>query len=362
MRVLTVNAGSSSLKLAVLAGDEALAAEELEVSGDGLDEDRLAEALRGMDGIDAVGHRVVHGGHHLTGPVRVDARIREELGALVDLAPLHQPKSLRALDAVGRALPGVPAVACFDTAFFAGLPAGAATYALPREWRERYGLRRFGFHGLSHAWASSRAAQLAGGRAGSRVVVAHLGSGCSLSAVVDGRAVDTTMGFTPLEGLVMGTRSGTVDPGLLLWLEEHEGIPPREVADSLEHRSGLLGLCGTADMREVLRRAAGRDADAALALDTWVHRVVTGVGAMAAAAGGLDVLVFTGGVGERAAPVRRLVAARLEFLGVRVDDDANDLADGGTDADIGAGEARVLVVRVREDVEIARQVRQVLGG
>lgn len=362
MRVLTVNAGSSSLKLSLLAGDDALATEELEVSGDGLDEDRLAAALGGMDGIDAVGHRVVHGGHHLTGPVRIDEGVREQLGRLVDLAPLHQPKSLRALDAVGRALPGVPAVACFDTAFFAGLPAAAATYALPREWRERYGLRRFGFHGLSHAWASARAREIAGGSAGLRVVVAHLGSGCSLSAVVDGRAMDTTMGFTPLEGLVMGTRSGTVDPGLLLWLEEHEGMPPQEVADALEHRSGLLGLCGTADMREVLRRVGKRDADAGLALDTWVHRVVTGVGAMAASAGGLDVLVFTGGVGERAAPVRRLVAARLGFLGVRVDDEANDRADGGADADIGAGAARVLLVRAREDLEIARQVREVLGG
>jgi acetate kinase len=160
----------------------------------------------------------------------------------------------------------------------------------------------------------------------------------------------------------MGTRSGTVDPGLLLWLEEHEGLPPQEVADALEHRSGLLGLCGTADMREVLRRAGEGEADAVLALDTWVHRVVTGIGAMAAAAGGMDVLVFTGGVGERAAPVRRLVAPRLGFLGVRVDDDANDRADGGTDADIGAGDARVLVVRAREDVEISRQVRQVLGS
>ena len=182
----------------------------------------------------------------------IDAVIEQRLRELVDLAPLHQPKSLRGLEAARRLLPEVPHVACFDTAFHATLPPEAYTYALPREWRERRGVRRYGFHGLSHAWAAGRAAEMAPGS--HRVVTCHLGAGASLAAVLDGRSVDTTMGFTPLDGLVMATRSGSVDPGLITWLEEYEGLAPHEVADALEHRSGLLGLAGTADMRELLNR------------------------------------------------------------------------------------------------------------
>jgi acetate kinase len=292
--------------------------------------------------------------------------VTARLEALTDLAPLHQPKSLAALASVQAVLPGLPAVACFDTAFHASIPAAAATYALPREWRQRWELRRYGFHGLSHSYCSRRASDLAGpGGGGSAVVTCHLGAGASLAAVRDGVSVDTTMGFTPLEGLVMATRSGTVDPGLVLWLEEHVGTPPAELAATLEHRSGLLGLAGTADMRAVVAGAGGGVADARLALDVYVHRLRAGIAAMAAALGGLDTLVFTGGVGENAPEVRAEAAAGLGFLGVDVDPALNQASGApGGDREIGRPGARVrsFVIAAREDIEIARQVRTTLGA
>jgi acetate kinase len=382
VRVLVVNAGSSSLKLTLLANprprgcaqagdgeDATIATRELAAPRAHVDPAALREALRaGLGEADAVGHRIVHGGERFRQAVRIDAGVQAQLRALVDLAPLHQPKSLAALDAVSEALPSLPAVACFDTAFHATLPAAAATYALPAQWRERWGLRRYGFHGLSHAWVARRAPQLLQrGATGLRIVSCHLGAGASLCAIADGRSLDTTMGFTPLEGLVMATRSGSVDPGLLLWLLEHAQMSARELADALEHSSGLLGLAGSADMREILVRAQPDDRSAAgqrarLALDTYVHRLRAGIAAMTAALGGIDALVFTGGVGEHAAQVRARAAAGLGFLGVALDDAGNAGAHG--DAEIGADGApvRTLVVSAREDIEIARQVRTLLSG
>src|SRR5664279_4690392 len=250
MRILVVNAGSSSLKLRVLDPDDrVVGAEDLPAPRGQADIVALARAIEGFGAVDAVGHRIVHGGTLYARPVRIDREVVERLRTLTDLAPLHQPKSLAALEAVTASLPDVPAVACFDTAFHAAMPAAASTYAIPPEWRKRWDLRRFGFHGLSHAYASGRAAELAGrGREELRIVTCHLGAGASLAAVARGVSVDTTMGFTPLEGLVMATRSGSIDPGLLLWLEEHVGMPPSELASTLEHRSGLLGLTGSSDM------------------------------------------------------------------------------------------------------------------
>jgi acetate kinase len=360
MRVLVVNAGSSSLKLRVLdAGDELAESRDAPARPD---PGELEKLLAGMGRVDAVGHRIVHGGTDLTEPVRIDAAIEARLRGLTELAPLHQPQSLAALDAVTTALPDVPAVACFDTAFHAGMPAAAATYALPRAWRERWSLRRFGFHGLSHAYAARRAAELVGRPLDDlRVVTCHLGSGASVTAVRRGRSVDTTMGFTPLEGVVMATRSGSVDPGLVLWLQRRGGLSPDEVSDALEHRSGLVGLAGSADMRRVLEATARGDGDATLAVEVYVHRLCAAVAAMAAAAQGLDVLVFTGGVGENAPEVRRLACERLGWLGVGVDPAGN--AAGGGDRDVSAAGAtvRTLVVAAREDLEIARQVRRVLA-
>jgi acetate kinase len=364
VRVLVVNAGSSSLKLRVLHPDDTVAATiDLPAARNVLDDDAVAQAIGDLGVIDAVGHRIVHGGTDFSEPVVIDARVEERLRALTDLAPLHQPKSLAALDVVKRVLPEIPAVACFDTAFHATMPAAASTYALPAEWRRRWNLRRYGFHGISHAYASRRAAEFLGRpRVGLRVVTCHLGAGASLAAVEDGRSVDTTMGFTPLEGLVMATRSGSVDPGLVLWLEEHVGTPPSELAAALEHRSGLRGLAGTEDMRKVLARARAGDPDSRLALDVYVHRLRGAIAAMAAAMNGLDALVFTGGVGENTPEVRLLAGDGLAFLGVKVDPDRNIVGEG--DREIGADVTRVraLVVEAREDLEIAREVRRVLAS
>jgi acetate kinase len=302
----------------------------------------------------------VHGGTEFVEPVVIDDEVVRRLEALSDLAPLHQPKSLHGLELARTALPGVPAVACFDTAFHAHIPPAASTYALPREWRTRWALRRFGFHGLSHSYASRRAAELLGRPLDElRVVTCHLGAGASLAAVRGGRSVDTTMGFTPLEGLVMATRSGSVDPGLILWLEEHVGMPPSELAFTLEHRSGLQGLAGSPDMRAVLAAEADGDDEARLAVEVYLHRLRAEIAAMAAALDGMDVLVFTGGVGENSPEIRSRAAAGLAFLGVAVDAGRNEAAR--PDADIGNGRVRTLVVGAREDLEIARGVRSALA-
>ena len=363
MRVLVVNAGSSSLKLSVVGeNDELILSENLPSPRGSVDADELHATLERAGRLDAVGHRIVHGGSEFVEPVLIDERVVRRLHALSDLAPLHQPKSLHGLEIVSRGLPNVPAVACFDTAFHARMPEAAATYALPPEWRKRWDLRRFGFHGLSHAYASRRAAELAGREIeGFRVVTCHLGAGAALAAVAGGISVDTTMGFTPLEGLVMATRSGSIDPGLLLWLEEHVGMPPSELASTLEHRSGLLGLTGSADMRTILAAEAAGNREATLAIEVYLHRLRAGVAAMTAAMDGLDALAFTGGVGERSAAVRERAAAGLSFLGVALDGRAN--ADPQLDAEIGAAGAavRTFVIEAREDLEIARGVRRVLG-
>lgn len=363
MRVLVVNAGSSSLKLSLLdERDQQVAEAELPAPQGRFQMDEVRSALAEMDGIDAVGHRVVHGGDRYTRSVLLEQAVEDHLRSLADFAPLHEPAAVAAIDAVAGVLPGVPAVCCFDTAFHTTMPAAAATYAVPREWRERWALRRYGFHGLSHAYASTRAAELLQQpAAGLRVVTCHLGAGASLAAVREGRSVDTTMGFTPLEGLVMATRSGTVDPGLILWLLQQGGLAPAEVGEALEHRSGLWALAGTADMREVVAASSRGEEPARLALEVYCHRLRAGIAAMAAAMGGLDALVFTAGVGENAPTVREAATAGLGFLGVAADAAAN--ARARPDAEItapGAG-VRTLVIRAREDLQIAREVRRLIS-
>lgn len=362
-RILVVNAGSSSLKLRVLdAADAVVASADLPAPRGSTDASAVAAAIRDLGAVHAVGHRIVHGGTQFTTPVLLDDDVEARLRALTDLAPLHQPKSLAAVAAVRAVLPDVPAVACFDTAFHATMPAAATTYALPPEWRKRWDLRRFGFHGLSHSYAARRMADWLGQPPTPwRLVSCHLGAGASLAAVLDGRSVDTTMGFTPLEGLVMATRSGSVDPGLVLWLAEHAGTPPEELASTLEHRSGLLGLAGTGDMRAIIEAASAGGADARLALDVYIHRLRAGISAMVAAMGGIDTLVFTGGVGERAVVVRALAADGLGFLGIALDPTAN--AGGPDDREIGASDAavRAFVLVAREDLQIAHEVRDTLG-
>jgi acetate kinase len=362
VRVLVVNAGSSSVKLSLLDGDHTLAARELPAPRSAVDAGQLRAALGdGLGEADAVGHRIVHGGQRFREAVVIDTEVENALRELVGLAPLHQPKSLAALDAVSFALPGVPAVACFDTAFHATLPPAAYTYALPVEWTKRWGIRRFGFHGLSHAWVAHRAPELLAHPAEQmRIVSCHLGAGASLCAIAGGRSIDTTMGFTPLEGLVMATRSGSVDPGLLLWLLEREVLTESALASALEHQSGLLGLCGTADMREVLVRTRSGDERAGRALDVYLHRLRAGIGTMAAALGGVDVLAFTGGVGANSAEIRARAVDGLGFLGVAIDEQANATTSQDRDVASSNSRGRVLVIEAREDLEIARQVRNLL--
>jgi acetate kinase len=360
MRVLVVNAGSATLKLAAVTVDGEGPRGEHDVLVDPWrdgDDTGLESALAEIGPVDAVGHRVVHGGAEMTEPTLVDGDVLGRIEALTSLAPLHQPRALAGLAAARRLLPDQPHVACFDTAFHAAMPAAARTYALPQSWRDEWGLGRFGFHGLSHAWSARRGPEVAGRASARRIVVCHLGSGASLCAVLDGRSVDTTMGFTPLEGLVMGTRSGTVDPGLVLWLLENTPLTAAEVEDGLVRHAGLAGLSGTdGDLRHVLAaRDSGSEA-AGLAVDVMLHRLVRELGGMVGALGGLDLLVFTAGIGEHAPEVRAAVADRLAYLDVAIDPAANAAVHGDADLTAGGAAVATVVVEAREDLEIARQV------
>ncbi|HTX85866.1 MAG TPA: acetate/propionate family kinase [Streptosporangiaceae bacterium] len=363
--VIVLNAGSSSLKASLIGAgntvDSALELDEWDGSGDHPElTSFLTAAARAAS---VVAHRVVHGGNSFRRAVLIDDSVIDAIQGLTDLAPLHQPRALAGIQAARRLLPRLPAVACFDTAFHADMPDAAARYALPGAWVHQFGLRRFGFHGLSHEYATRRAAQMLGrDLAGLRIVSCHLGAGASLAAVQGGRSVDTTMGFTPLEGLVMATRSGTVDPGLITWLLQHGRLGLDEVAAGLEQSSGLAGLSGLpgGDVRDVQHAAADGDPAAQLAIEVYLHRLRREIAAMAAAMNGLDVLVFTGGIGEHNPAVRARAAEGLGFLGIGIDSERN-LATA--DAVISRAPAAVtaLVITAREDVEMARQARQVLA-
>ena len=336
LTILVVNAGSTSLKLSAVEADDSA-----------VPVPSLAEV---PDGVIAAAHRVVHGGARFVEPLVIDDAVRRELEELSELAPLHNVPALAALDEARRALPSIPHVAVFDTAFHATIPDEARTYALPRQWREEWGIRRFGFHGLSVAWAAERVRV-------PRLVVCHLGGGCSVTAVLDGRSVDTTMGFSPLEGVPMATRPGSIDAEILLYLLRHEAASPDELEHALEHDSGLLGIGGTSRVEEL---EASDEPAARLALSVFCYRVAAAVASLTAALGGLDALVFTAGIGEGSAFVRERVCGRLGFLGVELDPDAN--GEARPDADVAAGDSRVRawVVHAREDAIAARAARGVL--
>ncbi|MET9560691.1 acetate/propionate family kinase [Streptomyces tauricus] len=265
-----------------------------------------------------MGHRIVHGGAEMRDHTLLDDDVRVRLDRVADLAPLHVPQALTVLDAARELLPDVPHVVCFDTVFHAGLAAAAREYAVPAGWREEYGLRRYGFHGLSYTWALARTAELLGRRPEQlQLVMVHLGGGCSACAVREGRSVDTTMGFTPSEGLVMSRRSGSVDPGALTWLLRHRNVSADEIEDALNHRSGLLALSGTsADTRDLVRSRAAGDERAAFALDVFTHHCRRGIAGMAASLSRLDALVLTGEIGEDQPEVREEVCARLSLFGL----------------------------------------------
>ena len=303
--------------------------------------------------VEAVGHRVVHGGDRFRAPVLIDETVLAELDAINELAPLHNPPSLRAIEAARQALPDRPHVAVFDTAFHATLPEEAATYPLPARWRE-LGLRRYGFQGISAQWAAEQVLV-------PRLVVCHLGGGSSVTAVRDGRSVDTTMGLTPLDGLPMATRSGSVDPGLLLYLLRHGHADVDVLEHALQHESGLLGLSELSPhVHELEAAEAAGNERARLALAIYARRIAQAIAAAAVVLDGLDAIVFTAGAGERSALLRARVCAQLEFLGVELDEAANQATSGDGEIGVIASSVRVIVIVSREDLVIARAVRETL--
>jgi acetate kinase len=314
--------------------------------------------------IDAVGCRVVHGGAEFTTPTRVTPAVLEAIRALSRLAPLHNPVDAEVIAAASHALPQAPVVAVFDTAFHHGLPETASTYGLPWALCQEHGLRRYGFHGISHRYVSGRLlACLARKPDGTRLIICHLGNGASLCAVRDGRSVDTSMGLTPLEGLVMGTRSGDIDPGLLLYLLRSARMTAQEVDDTLNHRSGLMGISGrSSDVRDLEKAAHGGDERALLALEVFAYRVCKYIGAYAAALEGVDAVAFTAGIGEHSAEMRSRICRRLAFLGIQLHDDRNQRATGDEPARISAEGAplQVWVIPTDEERQIARETYALL--
>ena len=373
LRVLVLNPGSSSLKASVIEarGREPLATATVDW---GADATRVSAPASGVKhvvaaveaasvlpaSIDAVGYRVVHGGTRFVGPTLIDDATLEAIEEIAELAPLHNRIAAETIRAARRALPGIPHVAAFDTAFHASLPPAGYRYPVPEAWFRDWGIRRFGFHGLSVAWSVTRAAELLGRPVdGLRLVVAHLGSGCSVTAVDGGRAVDTSMGMTPLEGLMMGTRAGSIDPGILLALLRDRRVTAAELEDVLDHRSGLLGVSGrSADVRELLVAEETGDDAAGLALELFVRRAAAGIAAAATSLSALDAVVFTGGIGENSGRIRARIAASLAVLGIASIPDAD--ADDDRILTDGAGTPAVLRIQAREDIVIAGAVRSVL--
>jgi acetate kinase len=393
MRILVVNCGSSSLKVGVFEGEGQLS-EVFKASYDRFEGGRCAAkvtangkteqgeasladiaaalaalpgalALASIDGIDAIGHRVVHGGERFRTTTLLDAATVEAIEALTPLAPLHNPANLAAIRIAQQVWPNLPQVAVFDTAFHLTNPARATTYAVPRAWRDA-GLRRFGFHGTSHKYVAHRAAEEIGAPPRDlQIVSVHLGNGASVCAVNRGESMDTSMGLTPLEGLVMGTRSGDVDPGLFGFLSRQLGLTIAGIESTLYSESGLKGLTGSSDMRTIEERAAKGDTDAQLAIEIFAYRVRKYIGSYAAAMGGLDAVVFTGGIGENSSSMRRRICDGLEFMGLRLDHDRNqsiDLANHAAPQIQAYGSrVRVIVTETAEQLMIARETSAALA-
>jgi acetate kinase len=388
MKILVLNGGSSSLKSCLFDVSGAAAERsvplwegrvdwehspgfaEIEVTTSGATSKRsvavkspieslgpLMETLPHRDEIRVVGHRVVHGGRAFRESTRITSEVRAGIAQMAALAPEHNRLELETIESMERLLgPEAVQVAVFDTAFHASLPPPAYVYPGPYEWVGQ-GIRRYGFHGISHQYTSRRAAEILGRDLASlRMITCHLGNGCSLAAIRDGVSIDTTMGFTPLEGLMMGTRSGTIDPGIVIYLVRHQGYSAEQLDRVLNKESGLRGVSGlSGDMRTVMAAMARGETRAQLAFDIYAHRLCAEIGAMLASLGGLDTLVFTAGVGENSPEVRAQVAAAFAFLGVKLDAEKN--ASSPADTDIAAQDSavRVLIVHTREEWEIARE-------
>lgn len=397
MNILVINCGSSSIKFQLLdmATETWLASGLLERIGEGKGrlslhwrtedgedsrqrEETIADHVAGMaliflafktEGLlggnirlDAIGHRVVHGGEFFNRPALLDADSLDKIRRAVPLAPLHNPINLTGIQACMGLFPDLPQVAVFDTAYHQTMPEVAWRYALPADWYEEHGVRRYGFHGTSHAYVAARAAEFLGrDLADCNLITLHLGNGASATAIRNGRSVDTSMGLTPLEGLVMGTRCGDMDPAIPAYMEREIGLTPQEVDAILNKASGLKALCGEYDMRLILQHAAEGSGHARLALDIYCYRLRKYIGAYTAALGRVDALVFTGGIGEHAAPIREQVCAGLEVMGIHLDP-ATNAGIGGVAANVARPDSptAILVMPTNEELEIARQIRALL--
>jgi acetate kinase len=377
MRILVLNSGSSSIKYRVYDDDELLIkglVEQIGEPGSTVPDHsagfrdlmaRLAEA--GLsEGLEAIGHRVVHGGEEFVEPSVIDAAVIERIRAQIPLAPLHNPSNLTGIEVAFKLRPDLPQVAVFDTAFHRSMPPRAYRYAVPESLYVEYGVRRYGFHGTSHAFVAEEAAAFLGLTLDeTNLITLHLGNGASVAAIEGGRSVDTSMGMSPLEGLVMGTRSGDIDPAIVFHLIRDAGMTPVDVETVLNHESGLKGICGDNDMRTVQRRADGGDEAAALALDVYCYRIRKYLGAYYAVLGRVDAIVFTGGVGENQPGVRARVTAGLERLGISIDQSLNAGADpssGPTPIHARGSDVALIVVATDEELSIARQARTQLAG
>ncbi|MCB1772014.1 MAG: acetate kinase [Gammaproteobacteria bacterium] len=362
--------GESSAELSIISGDGSTRSQFVDAPGHDQGMTLILDALRSSavltEGrpLTAIGHRVVHGGETFRAPVLLDDVSLEQVRDCIPLAPLHNPANLAGIEACRRLFPGLPQVAVFDTAFHQDMPESAWRYAVPDDWYRRYGVRRYGFHGTSHAYVARQAATWLGRPLEQcNLITLHLGNGASISAIEQGRCRDTSMGMTPLEGLVMGSRSGDIDPAIPAYLQRRAGLTADEIDSVLNKQSGLHALCGDNDMRRILERVAAGEDQARLALDIYCQRIRKYIGAYLAVLGRVDALVFTGGIGERAAPVRRQVCTNLEHLGICLDDSANGSVAGAVSAihrqsADGPGQVPLLVVRTNEELEIARQTRQ----
>ena len=368
--ILAINAGSSSLKIGVFdleTGNRESGGAVDWRGGDGnvADHASALDHLLGdldLSSVAAIGHRVVQGGASMRESVVVTGEVKAAIEELTVLAPLHNRAALDGIEACERLLPRTPQVACFDTAFHSTLPPVAYHYPVPRRWFEEWGIRRLGFHGLSHAYCAGRAAELLGSPEHLRLVSCHLGQGCSVAAIEGGHSIATTMGFTPMDGVMMGTRSGAIDPGIVTYLIEHRGMSAAEIDDALNHESGLLGVSGVSgDMREIITARANGDSRAGLAFELFVARLRDGILTMAAALGGMDALLFTGGIGEHSAEVRAAVCQSLAWIGVEISAAVNVAAEPDCAISAGSSKVNVLVVRTQEELMVARETRRVLG-
>lgn len=368
MAILVINSGSSSVKYGVFghSGEAAFSRGLIELSGHGQRQDREQAVARILEqaqrdhGIDAIGHRVVHGGAVFRHSVVVDGEVLKRIRSLDHLAPLHNPANRQGIAVALECLPGTPQVAVFDTTFFNTLPESAWRYALPKALADEHQIRRYGFHGISHRYVVTETARLlACSPASLRLITLHLGNGASAAAVEGGRCVETSMGLTPQEGLVMGSRAGDLDPSILIYLQRHAGMSADDLETLLNRESGLRGLCGDSDMRLIRRRAQNGDADARLAIDIFVHRLRKYIGAYLAVLGGADALVFTGGIGEHDAMLRSEVCAGLEGFGICLEPRRNAAQARVISPDGGA--LRVMVVPTNEELAIARETQHCLA-